>query len=150
MPRIDRALLAAAALFAASPSEACNVSTTAVAFGTYDTLSPANDDGTGTLNADCALSVRSITVSISAGSSGSIAARTLRNGPTILNYNLYTDASRTIIWGDGVTGSTVTLTPTNSAGGRRRYDSPIYGRIPALQAVGVGTYVDTVILTVTF
>ena len=49
LPRIDRALLAGLALLAASPAfGACTASTAAVSFGAYDTLSPANDDSTGT------------------------------------------------------------------------------------------------------
>ena len=150
MRRIDRVLLAAAALLGGSPALACNVSVTPVSFGTYDTLSPADDDSTGTFSADCDASVRSIVVSISAGSSGSILVRTLRNGPTTLNYNLYTAPGRTILWGDGVVGSSLTLNPTNTSGGRRRYNVTIYGRIPALQPVSAGTYTDTVIITVTY
>ena len=44
----------------------------------------------------------------------------------------------------------MTLDFINSAGGVRHYRNTIYGRIPALQAVGAGTYVDTVTITVTY
>ena len=151
MPRIERLIAAAAALLASSPAfGACTASTTAVSFGTYDTLSPANDDSTGSVSAVCDAGERNLVASINGGSSGSIAARTLRNGPTILNYNLYTTAGRNIVWGDGITGSTVTLNFVNSAGGVRRYNSTVYGRIPALQPVGAGLYTDTVTVTITF
>ena len=151
LPRIDRALLAGLALLASSPAfGACTASTAAVSFGAYDTLSPANDDSTGTLTVDCDVGERNIVASINGGSSGSIAARTLRNGAVTLNYNLFADAGRTILWGDGVTGSSVTLDFINSAGGVRHYRNTIYGRIPALQAVGAGVYVDTVTITVTY
>jgi spore coat protein U-like protein len=151
MPRIERLLLAAAALLASSPAYgACTASTTAVSFGTYDTLSPANDDSVGTVLANCNAGERNLVVSISGGSSGSIAARTLRNGAITLNYNLYTTAARNIIFGDGVTGSTVVMNFINSAGGVRRYNATVYGRIPPLQAVGAGLYTDVVTVTVTF
>lgn len=151
MPRIDRLLLAAAALLLSSPAfGACTASTTAVSFGTYDTLSPANDDSTGVVRADCDNGERDLVASINGGSSGSIAARTLLNGATALNYNLYTTAARTIIFGDGITGSTVLMNFVNSAGGVRHYDAVVYGRIPPLQPVGVGLYTDTVTFTITF
>ena len=151
MPRIERLFLAAAALLASSPAYgACTASTTAVSFGTYDTLSPANDDSAGTVLADCNAGERNLVVSISGGSSGSIAARTLRNGAITLNYNLYTTAARNVIFGDGVTGSTVVMNFVNSSGGVRHYDATVYGRIPPLQAVGAGLYTDVVTVTVTF
>ena len=151
MPRIDRLLIAAAAMLASTPAfGACTASTTAVSFGTYDTLSPANDDSTGVVLADCNAGERNLVVSINGGSSGSIAARTLRNGAVVLNYNLYTTAARNIIFGDGVTGSTVLMNFVNSAGGVRHYDATVYGRIPPLQPVGAGLYTDTVTVTITF
>ncbi len=151
MLRIERLLIAAAAMLASAPAfGACTASTTAVSFGTYDTLSPANDDSTGMVLANCTAGERNLVVSINGGSSGSIAARTLRNGAVILNYNLYTTAARNIIFGDGITGSTVLMNFVNSAGGVRHYNATVYGRIPPLQPVGTGLYTDTVTVTVTF
>jgi spore coat protein U-like protein len=151
MRRIDRLIIAAAAAFAPGGAfAACTASTTAVSFGTYDTLSAINDDSVGTITVDCNAGERNIVASINGGSSGSIAARTLRNGATILNYNLYTTAGRNIIWGDGTSGSTVTLNFVNSAGGVRHYNGTVYGRIPALQPVGPGVYTDTVTVTITY
>ncbi len=141
---------ALAALAAATPARACTVSVTSVAFGTYDTISPADDDSAGTLSLVCHPSVNSPKVEIGGGSSGSPLARTLRNGAVTLDYNLYSDAARTIVWGDDSTGSSVTLSGGASAGGQRRFNRPIYGRIPALQPVGAGLYSDMLIVTVTF
>ena len=168
MPRADRLLrvaaragvgpirrLALVGLFAmlahASPAAAaCSVSVTGVAFGAYDTLSPANDDSAGSLTAVCHPSDQSIEVLISGGSSGSVLARTMRNGAQVLNYNLYTDAARTSVWGDGSSGNTLTLNNGNVSSGQRTFSQPIYGRIPALQAVGMGSYNDTLVVTVVF
>ena len=143
---------AAVVLFAlnSASAEACTVTTTAVAFGNYDPLSLANDDGTGTVALACHPSVQSPVVEIDAGSSGSIASRRMLNGATVLNYNLYTDVARTILWGDGVVGVTVTLTGGTVSGGQRRFSRSIHGRIPAGENVGVGNYSDTLIVTVTF
>ena len=155
MPRIDRILLVSAAsaavlLLGASPAAACTVSTVGVAFGTYNAIGPADDLSTGTVNVNCPPSESSVEIALEAGSSGSILARTMRSGPTILNYNLYTDINRTIIWGNGTQGATVTLTGGAVSGGRRRFTRTIYGRIPALQNVGAGSYADQLIVTVTF
>ena len=153
MPRIDRRAIAAAwilALFAAGPAEACTISVTSVAFGSYDTISPANDDATGTLTAACHPSVQSPVVTIAAGSSGAILARAMVNGATTLNYNLYTDIGHTTIWGDGTTGASVTLTGGTVVAGQRIFNRTIYGRIPALQPVGAGLYTDTMVVTLTF
>lgn len=151
MPPIERILVAALVLVAPAPAfAACTASTTPVSFGNYDTLSPANDDSTGSVTVDCNAGERNIVASINGGSSGSIAARTMLNGGTPLNYNLYTNAGRTIVWGDGFTGSTVTLPFINSSGGVRHYTGTVYGRIPPLQAVGAGIYADTVIVTITY
>ena len=153
MRRIERHAIAAAsllALFAAGSAEACTISVTSVTFGTYDTINPANDDGTGTLTAVCHPSVQSPVVTIAAGSSGAILARTMLNGATTLDYNLYTDIGRTTIWGDGTTGASVTLTGGTVVAGQRIFNRTIYGRIPALQPVGAGLYTDTMVVTLTF
>ncbi len=42
------------------------------------------------------------------GTSQSISTRTMETGANSINYNLYTAAAYTTIWGDATTGSTVT------------------------------------------
>ena len=139
-----------AALVAVTPARACTISVTSVAFGTYDTISPANDDTTGTLIAACHPSVHAPEIWISAGSAGSIMSRAMRNGAVTLNYNLYADAGRTIVWGDGTTGTSVALSGGSVSAGERRFTRTIYGRIPALQPVVAGAYGDMLIVTVVF
>jgi spore coat protein U-like protein len=158
MPRASRLIFPVAAVvlsvLMAVVSEpafaACTASTTAVAFGNYDTLSPADDDSTGAISVDCDKGDRDPVASINGGSSGSIASRTMLSAGNALGYNLYTSAARNIVWGDGTVGSTVALNFINSAGGVRRYSSTVYGRIPALQPVPAGVYNDTVTVTITF
>jgi spore coat protein U-like protein len=139
-----------AALVAGTPAGACTITVTSVAFGTYDSISPANDDSTGTLIAACHPSVHAPEVWISAGSAGSIMSRSMRNGAVTLNYNLYADAARTMVWGDGTTGTSVALSGGSVSAGERRFTRPIYGRIPGLQPVVAGAYIDTLIVTVVF
>ncbi len=154
MPPISRVWLRAFGAFVAigahAAAQACTISATSVAFGTYDTISAVDDVGTGTITVVCHPSVNSPVVHIEGGSSGSIQSRQMRNGATSLDYNLYTDASRLILWGNGAVGAAVTLSGGNSAGGQRRFDRTIYGRIPARQNVGTGVYSDTLVITVIF
>jgi Uncharacterized secreted protein len=64
-------------------------------------------------------------------------------GTSDLAYNLYTDPSRTLVWGDGINGSDVSVSGS-------RIDLPIYGRIGARQNVPEGQYVDTIVLTISY
>lgn len=120
----------------------CSVTPQGVAFGPYDTLSAAPTDGVGNVNVNCDAST-SFTVSLSAGS-GTYTQRIMSGGANQLGYNLYTDASRTTVWGDGL-GSTSNVSATGSS-----IDLPVYGRIPAQQNVPASAYADTMTVTVAY
>lgn len=131
----------------------CDVSTVSVAFGNYSPLSGASRESTGSVRVSCneALSgVVSYAITLGRGT-GSYASRSMLSGGHALGYNLFQDSARTLVWGDGTGGSTVvgdsytmTSSPTT-----RTY--PVYGRIPGGQThAQVGTYVDTIMVTVTF
>lgn len=139
-----RAAAAGLMLGLAAPAAAvtCSVSPQGVSFGSYDTLSSTALDGTGNINVSCDASA-SFSVSLSTGNSGTFDARHLTAGTDILTYNLYTDAARTIIWGDGVAASNVSATGTS-------VDLPVYGRIPARQNVPANAYTDTITVTVSY
>jgi spore coat protein U-like protein len=67
----------------------------------------------------------------------------MTDGTDTLNYELYSDAPRSSIWGSTLaTGESYTST----SNAETTYD--IYGRVPALQDVGAGSYSDTVTITV--
>jgi spore coat protein U-like protein len=61
-----------------------------------------------------------------------------------LSYFLYSDSGRTTNWGN-VTGSWVSGTGTGTA-----QNLTVYGRIPASQSALIGSYADTVTVTITF
>ena len=90
---------------AAAQGNSCTISTTSVAFGSYDVFSGANVDSTGTVTINCGSSVRNLTVSLSKGASGTYANRTMVKSGENLAYNLYTNAACTIVWGDGTAGT---------------------------------------------
>ena len=118
---------------------ACNVAPQSVSFGNYDPLSPSALDGVGNVNVTCDVQT-SFTVSLGTGN-GTVQDRRMTGGAAQLAYNLYKDASRVIIWGDGAGG--VSSNATN-------VDLPVYGRIPGGQNVPANIYVDSVMVTVSF
>lgn len=151
---LRRAILSACtALFAvisqpslAAPS--CTfTSVTAVSFGAYDVFAVVpNNNGVGGLTIRCiGGGGPSFAVTLSTGQSNSYASRIMKSGVNQLNYNLYTTAARTAIWGDGTGGSSTLAATANST-----TTLSVFGQIPAGQDVTVGTYTDSITATVTF
>jgi spore coat protein U-like protein len=127
---------------------ACTVSASAVSFGSYSVYAAGAATSTATVTYNCGNKDKNIEIDLSAGSSGSFTTRTLKQGTDALNYNLYTDAALTNIWGDG-TGGTDTYTKFNPANGVG-VNVTIYGRVPPLQDVRVGAYTDSIVATINF
>lgn len=120
----------------------CSLSLQGVNFGTYDTFSNQSLDSTGRVDVTCDISAP-YSISLSPGG-GSYATRSMTDGAHTFNYNLYTDATYTIVWGDG-TGSTATV-----GGSGTTAIHTVYGRIPARQNAHMGTYFDSITVTVSF
>jgi spore coat protein U-like protein len=139
-----RLLGALLAIIASDASSACSVSAQGVNFGSYDPFGISNLDGAGNVAVTCDPGV-AYTIALSSGG-GTYAARVMANGPFSLRYNLYTDASRILVWGDG-NGTTMTV---GGSGAATATNVTIYGRIPAAQNVHVGNYFDSVVVTVMF
>jgi spore coat protein U-like protein len=117
-------------------------------FGSYDPFAAAPLDSLATITYRCTKpAVYRIT--LGPGSSGSYAARQLRNGAEVLRYNLFLDAARTSVWGDGTggTGAGPGVVVDAGAGSDTAY---VFARVFPLQDVGVGLYSDTVQITFEF
>jgi spore coat protein U-like protein len=127
----------------------CVVSTTAVAFGNVDVTAGSNVDGTGAISVTCTSGTAWVASANAGGGTGaSLTTRKMANGANLLNYALYTDSSRTSIWGDGVGGTTATVGDTGSGTGQSK---TIYARVPSGQtSLPAGSYADTVVVTVTY
>jgi spore coat protein U-like protein len=130
---------------------ACTVAATGLNFGAYDVFSAAPCDTTGSVTVTCDQRSRiDVTVAIGASpTSGGFNPRQMRptSGTDRLNYNLYTSSSMSTVWGNGSAGtSTVLLTRVRR---RRPATATIYGRIPAGQNVSVGSYAETLTVTIT-
>jgi spore coat protein U-like protein len=117
----------------------CEIGPQSVSFGDYDTLVEHPLDGIGTISIVCD-SETFFTVSLDRGA-GSYAARRMTSGEQYLEYNLYTDASRIMVWGDGTAGSN-TVTATGKV-----VEQSIYGRAAPLQQVTAGMCVDWLVVT---
>jgi spore coat protein U-like protein len=141
-------LVAMGLLLSASSAAAdsCSVSATGVSFGAYDVFKNGPTDSTGAMTFECNGGGKPISISLERRSLESY--RSLESGGQRLFYNLYLDASRTAVWGDGSLGSQEYFNakpPTKTP-----VTVPIYGRIPSGQDVGVGQYDDTVTIVVNF
>jgi spore coat protein U-like protein len=126
----------------------CTVSTTALAFGNVNTISGSNVDSTGSLSITCTNGTAwAASAGVGSGSGASFANRKMTAGANLLNYNIYTTAARTVVWGDG-TSSTATIPGTGTGNAQ---SVTVYGRVGSGQtSVPAGAYADTVSVTVTY
>jgi len=128
---------------------ACTVSTNPVSFGSYDVFSPSPTDASGTITFTCNTNER-VTVSIGQSpNSGGFHPRKMRlsGGTDQLDYNLYTDAACTSVWGDGTSG---TDTITRRVQKNQPNTLTVYGRIHPRQDVSWGSYTETLTVTITW
>lgn len=131
----------------------CSVTANALDFGDYTPAAGALT-GSSTVSVRCTKNT-GYTVALNAGttSGGSIAQRLMKHTSTTdtLQYNLYTTAALTTVFGDG-TGGSVTSAGTGSGMGTATAIT-VYGSLPdsaANQAALTGAYSDTITVTVTY
>jgi spore coat protein U-like protein len=136
-------LLILAALAAPSVAEACTVTTSGLAFGSYDPFDPRPTDSTAVISVDCATPY---TIELDAGQAGSFDPRALSSGEDVLEYNIFTSSSFSAIVGDG-TGGTQTI---SGPGSSQPTDHVVHGRIFPQQNRTVGSYSDVLIVTILF
>ncbi len=151
--------LGLAALLMASPAWSilnnCSASASPVNFGGYNPLggSPTDSTGNVAVTCQCILSICLVVgynIQLSTGSNNTYLPRAMVSGANHLNYNLYTNAAHSTIWGNG-TSSTVVVSDSFLLGiGTATRNYPVYGRIPAGQNVTAGSYSDTITVTVNY
>jgi spore coat protein U-like protein len=71
----------------------------------------------------------------------------MTSGTNTLGYKLFQNAALTTNWGNTVGTDTYSNTSSTSS---LTQTITIYGQIPASEAAAVGSYTDTVTMTVTF
>jgi spore coat protein U-like protein len=134
----------------AAEAAQCTISTTPVVFGIYNVFTAAPLDTVGTVTYECNGGAKHVVVSISRGQGSTFAQRAMRKfgGTDRLYYNLFLDASRTAVWGDGSPGTQVHSggNPPN----KQVVAVPVYGRIPPAQDISAGVYFDAVAVEINF
>ncbi len=132
----------------ATVAKNCSITTTAVAFGSYDPI-VANAstalDGTGTVVVTCTKGAGT-RIDLGLGGNASGSTRRMSGGIDFLTYELYQNTGRTTVWGSGAAaGQTIAAAPSKAA---RTFT--VYGRVTAGQDVAAGSYNDTVVATINF
>ena len=130
-----------------APGSSCSVSTTPVAFGSFDPASSVPRDSQGFVRFRCGGNVRSVRIEIGSGGSHNFQRREMINGNWRLAYNLFLDPARHVIWGDGSQGSQIQRASSDPS---QTSAVPVYGRIVPGQKVGAGQYADTITVTILF
>ena len=147
------AVIALLALFLSPPAFAvnCKATVTPLVFGTYMPMTTSHLDVTGQIDVRCQAQPGSFSVVLTPGSSGDPLDRVMIAGVgDILSYNLFLDAARTQVWGDGSPPTVFATGVRNSSNRPSFYTFPVYGRIFANQAPNPGAYADNIVVTVLF
>lgn len=155
---MKRALLALVAFLflaaAGAEAQSCSVSATPMAFPSYNAFSGLNVDATSTVSTTCTgLLLLGVTyeVRLDGGQQADILVRRMRQGATAhtLSYQVYLNAGRTTVWGNGVQGSSYSGSMLLGVFTRTQTRT-VYGRIPASQLVNSGNYTDGPVMTVIY
>ncbi len=127
-------------------------------YGAYDTLAISPVQVNATVTVGCLVvagPLNAIGYTVSLGASATTATMTrAMAGPlgARLQYNLYTSAARTTVWGDGSAGTQTvagSVTPV-SLGAAASRNHTISGNVPARQGVRAGAYTDSILVTVDY
>jgi spore coat protein U-like protein len=133
----------------ATVEHACLVTGGNLSFGNYEPLSGAPVNATADFTVTCTLgSTASITLdqgsNPDAASTDDNPVRRMTDGANYLQYNLYSDAGYSQVWGNSPASDVSTVGTGNAE------IVTVYGTIPGGQNVPAGNYSDTVTITVTF
>jgi len=129
-------------------AQACTISATSVNFGSYNVFNGSDVDSTGTVTYRCNGSAHNITIGLTQGASATFNPRQMQKGGEVLTYNLFRDASKSSIWGDGTGGTSqyqIGNPPNNT-----NVNLTVYGSVPAGQDVSAGSFADTVTAVINF
>lgn len=124
----------------------CAVTALPLAFGNYDPTAASPADATTTVTVTCTnATTYNIGLNAGAGSGATVTSRLMTLGGNTLSYSLYQDNTRVTLWGNTVGVDTVSGVASGLPIGHT-----VYGRVPQFQSVPIGTYTDTITVTVTY
>ena len=124
---------------------ACSFSAQDMVFGDYDPSTRAPLNSVAEITIDCSRPTNVTLLIAPGGGTGRVTDRRMlhRTRPgEVLGYNLFQDASRMVVWGDGGSGAALTLRV------ERRGVARVYGQVYAGQEPWVGSYEDSVSVTI--
>ena len=115
-------------------------------FGFYDPTDSSDLTATTTITVKCRGNIDETLLASTGANSSDFSNRVLRggDGDDTLRYQLYVDRARTTVWGDGTGNTSPILVKQNGA-----YSyTTIYAVMPAKQDASIGSYADTITVTV--
>lgn len=125
----------------------CTITMSDLSFGSANDLTAAIDAAASGSVTCTGMAPISISFDTGTGAGSTFATRRLEQGAETIDYNLYRDAARTEVLGDG-TGATFRIALTSS-GGADAFD--VFGRTePGQNPKPAGTYTSTITATVEF
>jgi len=128
----------------------CIIETRPLSFGNYDPEANANVDAVAQVIYTCNNAAKKIRIEMDTGSAGTFSPRRMSAGTGVdfLEYNIYLDATRQTIWGQGLYGTDVYY--ENNPPNGTPVIVPAYGRIPGRQDPPPGQYADVLTVRVLF
>ncbi len=137
----------------ATVSATCTASATTLAFPAY-TPGTGAVTGTSTITLKCTSGAQP-TVALNVGTTAGDAftQRLMASGANTLQYNLYTTAAYSNVWGDGSGATKTVQVATPSTGINTPQTLTVYGQLPdsaANKNAVPGVYSDTITATVTY
>jgi spore coat protein U-like protein len=150
----------------ATVAQNCAITTSAVAFGTYDPVSTHNAagvdlNGTGAVSVTCTKNSTGVTITLGLGSHASGSVRRLLGGTNaeLLTYELYHASATTpaavctfpgtTVWGTAG-GAIFTPTGISGWGASSAKSFNVCGTVTKAQDVSADSYTDIVVATVNF
>lgn len=150
-------LAAASAAGSAHAAATCTVLASAMNFGLYDTLAANAHDTTATVRVSCVPGVGGALVTpyvltVAGTGSGGDTVRSVSFGSQRLYYQVYADAARSTVWGNGSSSgpgvaSSVTSATVATPGEQTHV---AYARLAARQAVQPGLYSGSLLVTIDY
>ncbi|HTZ54984.1 MAG TPA: spore coat U domain-containing protein [Candidatus Acidoferrum sp.] len=132
----------------------CTITSGNLSFGNYDAVganATAPLNGTAAIKATCtqgAAATVDIDQGLNASGSGNSMQRRMKGtGTNYLSYSIYQDSAHSKPWGSKTSGTTVSVT---GAGGTTPVTLTAYGSVPSAQNAPVGSYTDSVAVTINY
>jgi spore coat protein U-like protein len=124
----------------------CTVSATDLNFGTAGVIASAYD-AQNTISVVCTRGAPyqiALGAGLNDGGLG-VDARKMKAGSATIAYQLYRDASRTLVW-----GNTLNTDTKGGSGDGSTQNHTVFGRVPAQTTPAPGTYSDTIVVTIEY